>query len=41
MRGITYSTTISGAKALIDAIEAYKNADCKFEVFALQDIMHD
>jgi carbamoyl-phosphate synthase large subunit len=38
MRGITYSTTISGAMALVDAIEAYKNNGCKFEVFALQDI---
>jgi carbamoyl-phosphate synthase large subunit len=38
MRGITYSTTISGAKALVDAIEAYKNQNCQFEVFALQDI---
>ena len=39
MRGITYSTTISGAMALVDAIEAYKNNDCKFEVFALQDMI--
>ena len=39
MRGITYSTTISGARALVDAIEAYKNNDCKFEVYALQDIV--
>ena len=38
MRGITYTTTISGARALVDAIEAYKNQGCKFEVYALQDI---
>jgi carbamoyl-phosphate synthase large subunit len=38
MRGITYSTTVSGAMALVDAIEAYKNNGCRFEVFALQDI---
>jgi carbamoyl-phosphate synthase large subunit len=38
MRGVTYTTTISGARALVDAIGAYKNQDCKFEVFALQDI---
>jgi len=40
MRGVTYTTTISGAKALVDAIEAYKNQDCKFEVFALQDMQN-
>ena len=39
MRGITYTTTISGARALVDAIEAYKNQDCKFEVYALQDMI--
>jgi carbamoyl-phosphate synthase large subunit len=39
MRGITYSTTISGAMALVDAIEAYKNNECMFEVFALQDMI--
>ncbi|MFM8185731.1 MAG: hypothetical protein ACKN9I_02240, partial [Alphaproteobacteria bacterium] len=39
MKGITYSTTMSGAKALVDAIEAFKNNNCKFEVFALQDMM--
>ena len=39
MKGVTYSTTISGAKALIDAIEAYKNIDCQFEVRALQDLV--
>ncbi len=39
MKGITYSTTISGAKALVDAIEAYKNIGCKFEVRALQDLI--
>jgi carbamoyl-phosphate synthase large subunit len=38
MRSVTYSTTISGARALVDAIEAYKNNNCKFEVFALQDL---
>jgi carbamoyl-phosphate synthase large subunit len=38
MRGVTYTTTISGARALVDAIWAYKKQDCKFEVFALQDI---
>jgi carbamoyl-phosphate synthase large subunit len=38
MKGITYSTTISGARALVDAIEAYKNIDCCFEVRALQDL---
>ncbi|MBU6338917.1 MAG: carbamoyl-phosphate synthase large subunit [Rickettsiales bacterium] len=38
MKGITYTTTISGAKALVDAIEAYKNIDCQFEVRALQDL---
>ena len=38
MRGVTYTTTISGAYALVDAIWAYKKQDCKFEVFALQDI---
>ncbi len=39
MKGITYSTTISGARALVDAIEAYKNIDCQFEVRALQDLV--
>ena len=39
MRGITYSTTMSGAMALVDAIEAYKNNGHKFEVFALQDMI--
>jgi carbamoyl-phosphate synthase large subunit len=38
MRGVTYTTTISGAKALVGAIEAYKNNNCKFEVFALQEL---
>ncbi|MBM5782498.1 MAG: carbamoyl phosphate synthase large subunit, partial [Pelagibacterales bacterium] len=38
MKGITYTTTISGAKALVDAIEAYQNIDCQFEVRALQDL---
>ena len=39
MKGITYSTTISGARALVEAIEAYKNIDCQFEVRALQDLV--
>ncbi|MFZ9180636.1 MAG: carbamoyl-phosphate synthase large subunit [Rickettsiales bacterium] len=39
MKGITYSTTMSGATALVDAIEAFKNNNCKFEVFALQDLV--
>ncbi len=39
MKGITYSTTMSGAKALVDAIEAFKNNNYKFEVFALQDLV--
>ena len=38
MKAATYTTTISGARALIDAIEAYKKQDCKFEVTALQDL---
>jgi hypothetical protein len=38
MRGVNYSTTISGARALIDALQAYKNQGCKFEVRALQDM---
>jgi len=38
MKGITYSTTISGARALVDAIEAYKNQGCRFDVTALQDL---
>lgn len=38
MKGITYATTISGAKALIDGIEAYKNVGSQFEVRALQDM---
>lgn len=38
MKGTTYSTTISGARALVDAIEAWKNQGCKFEVTALQDL---
>ncbi len=38
MKGITYTTTMSGAKALVDAIEAYKNHGCRFEVTALQDL---
>ena len=38
MRGVNYTTTMAGAKALADALEAYKKRDCKFEVFALQDL---
>jgi len=38
MKGVTYSTTISGALALVDAIIAYKENDCKLEVRALQDL---
>jgi carbamoyl-phosphate synthase large subunit len=38
MKSTTYSTTISGARALVDAIEAWKNQGCKFEVTALQDL---
>lgn len=41
MRGIPYTTTISGALATVDAITAYKNQGCKFEVFALQDIANN
>ncbi len=38
MRQIAYSTTISGTKATIDAIAAYKAQGCRFDVFALQDM---
>ena len=38
MRAVTYTTTMSGAKALVDAIEAYKNQGCRFDVTALQDM---
>ena len=38
MKGITYATTISGARALVDAIVAYKAQGCRFEVKALQDL---
>lgn len=38
MKGITYTTTMSGAKALVDAIEAYKNQGSRFDVTALQDL---
>ena len=37
IRGITYSTTIAGAKALVEAIDAYKQNNCEFDVYALQD----
>ena len=39
MKGVTYTTTMSGAKALVDAIGAYKDIGSKFEVRALQDLM--
>lgn len=38
MKQITHATTISGAKALVDGIMEYKNAGCKFEVNAMQDL---
>ena len=38
MRGVNYTTTMSGARALVDALEAYKNQGCRFEVRALQDL---
>ena len=38
MKQVTHATTISGAKALVDGILEYKNAGCKFEVYALQDL---
>lgn len=38
MKAVTYTTTISGARALIDAIEAYKNHGSRFDVTALQDL---
>jgi carbamoyl-phosphate synthase large subunit len=37
IRGITYSTTITGAKALVEAIDSYKQNGCEFNVYALQD----
>lgn len=38
MSAVTYSTTISGARALVDAIAAYKNQGSKFNVTAIQDL---
>ena len=38
MKSITYTTTISGAIALVDALEAYKNKNYSFDIFALQDL---
>ncbi len=38
MKQTTYTTTISGAKALVDGILAYKNIGSNFEVRALQDL---
>jgi hypothetical protein len=39
MKSVTYTTTMSGAKALVDAIAAYKEAGSHFEVRALQDLI--
>lgn len=39
MKAVTYTTTMSGAKALVDAIGAYKDIGSKFEVRALQDLV--
>ncbi len=39
MKSVTYTTTMSGAKALVDAIAEYKNAGSQFEVRALQDLV--
>jgi carbamoyl-phosphate synthase large subunit len=41
MKSVTYSTTMSGATALVDAIEAYNKQGSKFEVTALQDLNLD
>lgn len=38
IKNVTHATTISGAKALVDAIKAYKDNNCQFEVRALQDL---
>jgi carbamoyl-phosphate synthase large subunit len=38
MRGVTYATTISGARALLDAISAYKAIGSRFEVMSLQEL---
>jgi carbamoyl-phosphate synthase large subunit len=39
MKAVTYSTTISGANALVDAIKAYKDNNCQFEVRPLQELI--
>ncbi len=38
IKNTTYSTTISGAKALISAIKAYKESGMSLDVIALQDL---
>ena len=38
IKGTTYVTTISGAKALAGAIKSYKINDKHMEVIALQDL---
>jgi len=38
IKNTTYSTTISGAKALIEAIKAYKEKGMSLDVVALQDL---
>jgi carbamoyl-phosphate synthase large subunit len=38
IKGTTHATTISGAKALVDAIAAYKECGMNLEVRALQDL---
>lgn len=38
MKSVTHATTMSGAKALVDAIVAYKENECRFDVRALQDL---
>jgi len=38
IKGTTHATTISGAKALVDAIAAYKEKGMSLEVRALQDL---
>lgn len=38
IKNITYSTTISGAKALVEAIKAYKEKGMSLDVTALQDL---
>ncbi|MFT7098914.1 MAG: carbamoyl-phosphate synthase large subunit, partial [Rickettsiales bacterium] len=38
IKNTTYSTTISGAKALVGAIIAYKEKGMSLDVIALQDL---